>query len=112
MCRAPGPPPHARCSSWSHRSWLLARDISCRIYASFSPGWSRQVLGLPVADVCASSHPIGSRGVGALALHHNSHVAGGAFHLLHGAFDIDRIQVLHLDLGDLADLLLRDLAHL
>ena len=33
-----------------------------------------------------------------------AHIAGSAFDLAHGAFDIDRIHIFHLDLGDLADL--------
>ena len=33
-----------------------------------------------------------------------AHVAGRAFDLAHCAFDIDGVQILHLQLGDLADL--------
>jgi hypothetical protein len=42
----------------------------------------------------------------------DAHAARGAGHRTHGRFQIEAVQVGHLDLGDLFDLLLRDLADL
>src|SRR5260370_29938903 len=42
----------------------------------------------------------------------DAHAAGSAFDALDGGFEREAIQVRHLDLGDLLDLLMRDLPNL
>src|ERR1019366_10279341 len=44
--------------------------------------------------------------------HVHAHAARGASHRPHGRFQIETVQIGHLDLGNLFHLILRDLAHL
>jgi len=48
----------------------------------------------------------------ALVAHDDAHGAGGAGDHAHGRLDAGRVQVRHLGLGDLADILLADGGHL
>src|SRR3990172_11461702 len=61
------------------------------------PPWCKRACALPPSESL---------------LDHDPHVAGGAFDLAHGALQIHRVEILHLDLGDLTHLRPRDFAHL